>query len=123
MDQRIDYKACEKNKRQWQLAMKWSTRKLGELLKEFGAELEKTEEFHNTLYTEVTKKTERALLSLLKDNVEFLYIDYKDPFYFHKGFRQTDVTESGHVDSAIWCLLQYAPRFWKVFNKMFGDLE
>jgi hypothetical protein len=36
--------------------------------------------------------------------------------YFHKAFRQTDVTDDGHTDMAIWCLLQDAPIFWELFN-------
>lgn len=59
--------------------------------------------------------TDRALFHLLKrwEN-ELPELDG----YFHKAFRQTDVTDSGHTDMAIWCLLHHSKIFWKLFEQM-----
>lgn len=57
--------------------------------------------------------SERALFCLLKLYEEELPI-LDD--YFHKAFRQTEVTNSALIDSAIWHLLQDAPLFWECFD-------
>lgn len=36
--------------------------------------------------------------------------------YFHKAFRQCDVTDDGHTDMVIWCLLNHSKRFWRLFE-------
>lgn len=38
--------------------------------------------------------------------------------YFHKAFRQVDVTDSGNTDAAIWVLLSGAKLFWPIFAKV-----
>ena len=38
--------------------------------------------------------------------------------YFHKAFRQGDVTDDGKVDMEIWELIHESHAFWEVFNKM-----
>ena len=43
--------------------------------------------------------------------------------YFHKCFRQCDVTDTGHEDMVIHCLLSQSVRFWKVFEKHRVDGE
>ena len=63
--------------------------------------------------TIVAGGSERALFCLLKEYESQLpIIDER----FHKAFRQTDVTNSGLVDLAIWHLLKNAPLFWKCFD-------
>ncbi len=59
-----------------------------------------------------------ALWYLLKDNEEYLPdVDG----YFHKAFRQIDVTPSGKVDCAIWELLEGTDLFWEVFGTVMGQ--
>lgn len=56
---------------------------------------------------------DRALWHALKrweDNLPELGGD------FHKTFRQCDVTDSGHTDMVIWCLLNHSERFWRLFE-------
>ena len=38
--------------------------------------------------------------------------------YFHKAFRQIDVTNSGKVDMAIWQMLQESKIFWRVLESV-----
>ncbi len=38
--------------------------------------------------------------------------------YFHKAFRQVDVTDSGHTDMAIWQALQESKIFWLCFESV-----
>lgn len=63
---------------------------------------------------------DRALLLLLTDNAEHL-LPVND--YFHKGFRQTDVTPSGKVDMAIWHLIGSSDVFWRCFNKVLANIS
>ena len=70
-------------------------------------------------YYELTQddEVERALWNLLKANeeqIEGLIEEDSTGFYFHKAFRQQDITESGFTDMAIWLLLQEAPIFWNM---------
>lgn len=58
---------------------------------------------------------DRALFHLLKLHKDRLP---KLDDYFHKAFRQVDVTDSGECDMAIWCLLQDAPIFWDCFESV-----
>lgn len=58
-------------------------------------------------------RADRALYCLLKG--------YKDQLpeldgYFHKAFRQVDVTDNGCLDSAIWNLLNGSTLFWRLFE-------
>jgi len=56
---------------------------------------------------------EQALCMLLRKYQNDLpVLDY----YFHKAFRQVDVTDDGFIDGLIWTLLQGANIFWEVFN-------
>lgn len=58
-----------------------------------------------------------ALLRLLKVHKEYingLIESDSTGAWFHKAFRQTDVTPSGDIDMAIWYLLQEAPLFWQI---------
>jgi len=53
---------------------------------------------------------ERALFHLLEK-----WKDRLPPLnhYFHKAFRQVDVTDDGNTDMAIWCLLNQSKLFWE----------
>lgn len=67
--------------------------------------------------------SERSLYFLLKDNEKYLdgKIEHDQTGeWFHKSFRQVDVTGSSNVDLSIWYLLQNAPLFWKILN---GELD
>lgn len=56
-----------------------------------------------------------ALLHLLRQHKdEMPALDYR----FHKAFRQTDVTDSGHVDMAIWHLISASDIFWECFDRV-----
>jgi len=60
---------------------------------------------------------ERPLWNLLKANekhIEGLIEEDSTGHWFHKAFRQTDVTDTGYMDMAIWELLHYAPLFWEL---------
>ena len=37
--------------------------------------------------------------------------------WFHKAFRQIDVTEKSNIDLAIWTLLKNANLFWKIIHE------
>ena len=79
-------------------------------------------EFRVLLRNEGWPQHEAALYCLL------MYCKEKDclPMLndrFHKNFRQIDVTESGHIDSAIWQLLDNAPIFWRLFEKYMTEEE
>jgi hypothetical protein len=62
-----------------------------------------------------------------------LLLQWKDKlpkldYYFHKAFRQLDVTSDGHTDMAIWCLLHRSELFWECLTiarkrKQFEKLE
>lgn len=43
--------------------------------------------------------------------------------YFHKAFRQVDVTDSGHMDMVIWNLLNGSDLFWRLYEKVQGEKE
>lgn len=69
--------------------------------------------------TTANEPIDRALYLLLRayeNRITGLVED--DPGYFHKAFRQTVVTDNGHVDAAIWILLNEAKIFWEVFGKL-----
>lgn len=55
---------------------------------------------------------ERGLYFLLKE-FESNLPEIDD--YFHKAFRQIDVTNSGKIDMAIWNALQESNIFWECF--------
>jgi len=78
---------------------------------------EKIEKLLSLLYKETfgTEGADRALYCLLKRYEENLPEPDKSG-YFHKAFRQMDITESGFVDFAIWCLIKESKVFWKCFN-------
>ena len=52
------------------------------------------------------------LLSQWKDRLPTL------DHYFHKAFRQVDVTDDGHTDMAIWCLLHHSTIFWQLVKEV-----
>lgn len=56
---------------------------------------------------------ERALWNLLCHAREELPV-LDD--YFHKSFRQVDVTSSGALDMALWNLLSASELFWECFD-------
>lgn len=61
-----------------------------------------------------TNSADRALYILLKnhkENIEPLF-ESKDPAWFHKAFRQTDVCEPAYVDSLVWHLIDASRDFW-----------
>lgn len=68
------------------------------------------------LFDEATKTIsgpERALYCLLKAYVT----EIPEPDdYFHKAFRQVDVTDKAEIDMAIWHLLQGTRVFWTCFE-------
>jgi hypothetical protein len=69
---------------------------------------------------------DRALLRLLQINKNYIdgliEVDSSGA-WFHKAFRQVDVTESGDMDMAFWNLLQSTPLFWKTIERLNnGDL-
>ena len=58
---------------------------------------------------------ERGLYHLLKAHEsELPQLDG----YFHKAFRQIDITDSGHTDMAIWQALQESTIFWRCFESV-----
>ncbi|MEK0337724.1 MAG: hypothetical protein QQN41_09865 [Nitrosopumilus sp.] len=58
---------------------------------------------------------ERALYHLLTK-----YEDQLPPVdgYFHKAFRQIDVTDDGDTDMAIYCLLHHSKLFWEALTEV-----
>ena len=65
--------------------------------------------------TDYENEVDRALWCLLKRWEDKLpYLDG----YFHKAFRQVDVTDDGHTDAAIWHLLNVSKLFWRVFERV-----
>ncbi len=57
-----------------------------------------------------------------------ILLAYKDDLpvldsYFHLAFRQTDVTDSGDIDMAIWFLLNYSELFWQTKESLQGERE
>jgi hypothetical protein len=81
------------------------------------------------LFEEKTKdgnnQADRALWHLLSQWEDRLP---KLDHYFHKAFRQADITNDGHTDMAIWCLLNQSTLFWELVTlvrkrKKFGELE
>lgn len=56
---------------------------------------------------------ERALYLLLVAHKQKLFpVDG----YFHKSFRQCDVTGSGHLDMAIWLLAGTSEKMWEAYK-------
>lgn len=73
-------------------------------------------------YDKITKEDdkERALFYLLKANekhIEGLIEEDPTGFWFHKAFRQTDVTDNTYTDLAIWHLLSKARLFWELLEE------
>lgn len=57
---------------------------------------------------------ERALLHLLMEN----YANLPAPDgMFHKAFRASNITGSGHTDMAIWNLLKASHLFWQLLTE------
>ncbi len=80
-----------------------------DMLIEFKRELDR-----DTAWNIPTYNQEMSLYILLEEYKDKLpVLDY----YFHKAFRQVDVTDNGLIDSVIWQLLQGANIFWSVFGK------
>ena len=57
------------------------------------------------------------LYQLLRLNREHIKDSIEDINYFHKSFRQCDVTETAEMDMAIHALLDEAEIFWSVLIK------
>lgn len=72
--------------------------------------------------TKSLENNERVLFLLLKEYEEQITgLIEQDEFkggWFHKAFRQTDVTNSGKIDSAIWMLISQSEIFWKVVKNI-----
>ncbi len=65
-------------------------------------------------------QVERALYFMLRQHADSLpELDH----YFHKAFRQVDVTGSSDADVAIWLLLGKCKVFWKLFESHRVDRE
>ena len=80
-----------------------------DMLIEFKRELDR-----DTAWNIPTYNQEVALYILLEKHKDKLpVLDY----YFHKAFRQVDVTDNGLIDSVIWWLLQGANIFWRIFDE------
>ena len=60
-------------------------------------------------------KSERALFYLL-DAYQKDLPDLSNPEWFHKAFRQTDVTGNGKIDMAIWLLIGQSDVVWDVLE-------
>lgn len=78
-------------------------------------------------YDKITKSLnkERWLWYLLKANethIKGLIEEDSTGYWFHKAHRQTDVTESGHMDMAIWCGLSDATIFWDMLGGKYDEL-
>lgn len=65
----------------------------------------------------VGNNVERALYHLLLLNRDHIEDLIEDVNYFHKAFRQIDVTETGEMDMAIYALLDEAEIFWSILIK------
>ena len=81
-------------------------------------ELLEKETQHVSAFTTTTndgKPSDRALWHLLKQ-WESKLPELDD--YFHKAFRQVDVTDDGHTDMAIWNLLSDSTLFWRLFERV-----
>lgn len=70
---------------------------------------------HNLSAKPELYSVDRALLYLLEEFEEDLpEVDA----YFHKAFRQVDVTNSGRIDAAIWQLIGLSDTFWEAFDEV-----
>lgn len=70
---------------------------------------------HNLSNKPELYSVDRALLYLLEEFKNDLpEVDH----YFHKAFRQVDVTDSGRIDAAIWQLIGLSTTFWQAFNEV-----
>ena len=77
----------------------------------------KISELIEFFYKEARSPADMALYHLLNEHK-----DSMPPFdeYFHKAFRQTDVTDSGNIDMSIWYLIGESKLFWHCFNRVTG---
>lgn len=88
---------------------------VAQLLKEIGDELEKPRHRLDL------PSHERALWLLLQRwSFELPYSPQAGAYWFHKAFRQTDVTSDGQTDMAIWHLLNGSKVVWGVIEKHFA---
>jgi hypothetical protein len=89
------------------------------------ANLKINDEFLEIYRQKIEKNTnshpvDRILFHLLMSSKEKLpEFDKEYPAWFHKAFRQVDVTEDGNLDIAIWHALNHAKIFWEVFEEYF----
>lgn len=66
---------------------------------------------------------DRALICLMKHHradIAPLFAQ-RDPHWFHKAFRQTDVCDSSTVDVMIWNLIHACSDFWDELHYEFSD--
>ena len=71
-------------------------------------------------YTKIHSK-ERALWHYLKANEKAITgLIEADPtgYWFHKAFRQIDVTDNGNLDMVGWLLLSEAELFWRMLKQI-----
>lgn len=72
------------------------------------------------IYDNLTKERnkERALWNaLMAEWTKVQPLFDEDIDYFHKAFRQMDVTKTGYMDMVIWILLDEAELFWELIEK------
>ena len=88
------------------------------LIKEYEKNIKKQEAINHIDENYESYWSDYALLSLLKE-----YKDYLPElnYYFHKAFRQCDITPSGKIDSAIYCLLHASKIFWQTFDEVLNE--
>ena len=57
----------------------------------------------------------KILLKKHREQIEPLF-EAKDPYWFHKAFRQTDVCDSADVDMMIWHLIHASQDFYDALH-------
>jgi hypothetical protein len=63
----------------------------------------------------------RALYYLILDNRE--HLEGFSVYYFHKAFRQIDVTPTGNLDMAFYSLLNGARIFWEIIEELYSSTD
>lgn len=78
-----------------------------------------------TLSKDHENRYERALyLLLLEFKAQMPPLEtLADYEYFHKAFRQTDVTYSDELDMAIYNLLESSELFWQICEQLFRSTK
>lgn len=81
------------------------------------------EKLYNRIHNANFNNKEEYKELLLNKALWHILTEYKDKLpelndYFHKAFRQCDITESGHIDMVIHSLLDASTIFWEIFEKL-----